>query len=242
MEIPKKIKDSIWDYCKLNDISNIDDFIIKMINQGFSIEKYGSTPFSDVLEKEIVEKVVEVPIEVKVIEYKDKEVIKEVPIEVIKYVDREVIKEVIVEKEVPIEKVVTKVEYISDKSGEDKLGETIVNLEKNISQLNTELENEKEKGEDYIEQISKKDKELDELRRNLDEVKEKLDDKSKDEKIESLNKQVDNLEKEMSKKGKELDELRRSIDVKKEKTKVENKPDIYNEDKKGGWWGSNTMK
>ena len=242
MEIPKKIKDSIWDYCKLNDISNIDEFILKMLNQGFNIEKYGSTPFSELIEKEVVEKIVEVPVEVKVIEYKDKEVIKEVPIEVIKYVDREVIKEVIVEKEVPIEKVVTKVEYISDKSGEDKLGETIVNLEKNISQLNTELENEIEKGKDYKEQISKKDKELDELRRNLD-------DKTKDDKIENLNNEVDKLVKEISKKDKELDELRRNLDVltkkleeKKEKIKGENKPDIYNEDKKGGWWGSNTMK
>jgi predicted RNase H-like nuclease (RuvC/YqgF family) len=234
MEIPKKIKDSIWDYCKLNDISNIDDFIIKMINQGFSIEKYGSTPFSDVLEKEIVEKVVEVPIEVKIIEYKDREVIKEVPVEVkvIEYVDREV----------PVEKVVTKIEYISDKSGEDKLGEIIVKLEDDISTLNSELVLEREMLSTTNKEVSKKNKELDELRRSLDELKEKLDDKSKDDKIESLNKQVDNLEKELSKKDKELDELRRSLDVKKEKTKVENKPDIYNEDKKGGWWGSNTMK
>jgi len=44
MEVPKKLKDEIWEYCRLNDISNIDEFIIKMIRQGYTIEKFGSTP------------------------------------------------------------------------------------------------------------------------------------------------------------------------------------------------------
>ena len=26
MEVPKKLKDEIWEYCRLNDISNIDEF------------------------------------------------------------------------------------------------------------------------------------------------------------------------------------------------------------------------
>ena len=69
--------------------------------------------------------------------------------------EKHIIKEVIVEKrvEVPVEvikeveKIVTKIEYISDKTTEDELGGII-----------TELKNE----------MSKKDEELDELRRNLD--------------------------------------------------------------------------
>jgi hypothetical protein len=72
MEIPKKIKDEIWEYCRVNDIPNIDDFTLKMISQGFTVEKYGAAPTArekiveKVVEKEI-EKIVEVPVE-KIIE------------------------------------------------------------------------------------------------------------------------------------------------------------------------------
>ena len=37
MEIPKKVKDEIWDYCRINDIPNIDEFILKMVSQGFTV-------------------------------------------------------------------------------------------------------------------------------------------------------------------------------------------------------------
>jgi hypothetical protein len=67
----------------------------------------------------------------------------EVPVEVIKEVEK--IVEVI--KEVPVEKVITKIEYISDKTSENELLLKIQQLE---------------------EEMSKKDNELDELRRNLD--------------------------------------------------------------------------
>ena len=66
MEIPKKLKDEIWEYCRLNDISNIDEFIIKMVRQGYTVEKFGSTPLGmgEIQEVEkIVEKVVEIPVE-----------------------------------------------------------------------------------------------------------------------------------------------------------------------------------
>ncbi len=68
MEINKTLKDEIWDYCRVNNISNIDEFTLKLIKQGFTIEKFGATPapkekiVEKVVEK-IVEKVVEVPIE-----------------------------------------------------------------------------------------------------------------------------------------------------------------------------------
>ena len=52
MEIPKQLKDDIWDYCRANNITNIDEFTIKLIRQGFTAEKYGSTPI--VPKKEIV--------------------------------------------------------------------------------------------------------------------------------------------------------------------------------------------
>lgn len=78
MELPKNIKDEIWEYCRLNDISGIDDFIVKMVKQGFTSEKFGSTPWSKEPEVKEVEKIVTKEVKV--------EVIKEVPVEVIKEV------------------------------------------------------------------------------------------------------------------------------------------------------------
>jgi predicted RNase H-like nuclease (RuvC/YqgF family) len=69
----------------------------------------------------------------------EQEKIVEVPVEIIKEVEKIV--------EVPVEKVVTKIEYIRDENNENELGEKITKLEK---------------------EMSKKDEELDQLRRNLD--------------------------------------------------------------------------
>jgi hypothetical protein len=73
MEVPKKLKDEIWEYCRLNDISNIDEFIINMIRQGYSVEKFGTTPLGTTEVKE-VEKIVEVIREVPVEKIIEKEV------------------------------------------------------------------------------------------------------------------------------------------------------------------------
>jgi len=64
MEIPKPLNDEIWDYCRVNSITNIDEFIIKLVKQGFTIEKFGATPKPN---EKIIEKIVEVPVE-KIIE------------------------------------------------------------------------------------------------------------------------------------------------------------------------------
>ena len=74
MEIPKNLKDEIWDYCRANDISNIDEFTIKLIRQGFTAEKFGSSPIPQPKDR-VIEKIVEVPVE-KVVE-----VIKEITVE-----------------------------------------------------------------------------------------------------------------------------------------------------------------
>ena len=144
-----KYNSDILDYCKLNNIDDIELFVSQCFKQGFDIKKYGllGTTLNDgeneLIKEVIVEKLVEVPVDrivekpVEVIVEKEK--IVEVPIEVI--IEKEVI------KEVPVEKVVTKVEYISDKTTEDELGGIIA-----------ELKNE----------MSKKDEKLDELRRSLD--------------------------------------------------------------------------
>lgn len=62
MEIPKDLKNEIFDYCRLNDITNIDNFMLKLMKQGFTVEKFGATPSTKIQEK-IVEKIVEVPVE-----------------------------------------------------------------------------------------------------------------------------------------------------------------------------------
>lgn len=79
MEIPKDIKDEVWDYCRVNNITNVDQFILNCLKQGFAVEKYGTSPIvPQVIEKEvekIVEKIVEVPVE-KIVEK-----VVEVPVE-----------------------------------------------------------------------------------------------------------------------------------------------------------------
>lgn len=62
MELPKDLKNEIWDYCRANNITNIDDFTLKCLKQGFSVEKYGATPVERTVEK-IVEVIKEVPVE-----------------------------------------------------------------------------------------------------------------------------------------------------------------------------------
>lgn len=76
MELPKELYDEIVEFCKVNSIENINNFVVKLTKQGFTIEKYGATPNERVVEK-TVEVIKEVPIE------KIVEIIKEVPIETI---------------------------------------------------------------------------------------------------------------------------------------------------------------
>jgi hypothetical protein len=130
---------SVQEYCKLNNIEDVDKFISKCYVDGFNIKKYGllgddSRKIGGIEEKQVEievirEKRVEVPVEVVKYVEVPVEIIKE--IEVIQYVDREVIKEVPVEiikekivnviQEVPVEKIV----YIYDKKEE----EVVTNLD-----------------------------------------------------------------------------------------------------------------
>ena len=60
MTIPKQLNDEIWDYCRANNITAIDDFMVKLLRQGFTVEKYGAAPATP---ERVVEKIVEVPVE-----------------------------------------------------------------------------------------------------------------------------------------------------------------------------------
>jgi hypothetical protein len=76
------IKKEFEDYCKLNEIEDVEHFIKKCTKDGLTLDKYGVAPFLP------------------------KSQIQEVPVE--KEIIKEVIKEIPVEKEVIIEKIVTK--------------------------------------------------------------------------------------------------------------------------------------
>jgi hypothetical protein len=185
-------------FCKLNKLE-IDDVIASAFRQGYRIEKYGllGTPGvvqEKVIEKEvIVEKRVEVPVEViiekPVIQYVEveKEIIKEIPVdrvvekivEVTKEipVEKVVIKEVI--KEIPIEKVVEKEIFITDDNQVNELLFKIQQLETDKELFSTktrELEGEVQKFSTikteieniFQNKMSKKEEELDELRHSLD--------------------------------------------------------------------------
>jgi vacuolar-type H+-ATPase subunit I/STV1 len=73
MELPKDIKDEIWQYCMANDITDINGFILTLVKSGFTIEKYGYDPNGNKPETKIVEK--------EVVKEVIKEVVKEVPVE-----------------------------------------------------------------------------------------------------------------------------------------------------------------
>jgi hypothetical protein len=149
---------SVQEYCKLNNIEDVDKFISKCYVDGFNIKKYGllgddSRKIGGIEEKQVeievireirvevpveVVKYVEVPVEiikeVEVIQYVDREVVKEVPVEIIKEKIVNVVQEVPVEKIVYIydkkeEEVVTNLDNICDKP-EPVIIEKIVEVEK----------------------------------------------------------------------------------------------------------------
>ena len=118
MEIPKELQTEIWEYSRVNNITNVDDFTLKVLKQGFTAAKFGSTPMGlgGEIEVKEVEKIVE-----KIVE---KEVIKEVEVEKIV--------EVVVEKEV----------YITDDEGLDMLNKQLADLNLQLGELkskNTDL-------------------------------------------------------------------------------------------------------
>ena len=149
MELPKKILDEIWEYCRLNKITDVDGFINKMVKQGFTVEKYGATPSERIVEKEVEKEV---------------EVIKEVPVEVIKEVEKIVEKEVYITDDEASKKLTDKIvkleEYLEVEKGRShglgirlsdntKLsgdrGREIIKLTKEIEELKLALEAEKAK-------------------------------------------------------------------------------------------------
>jgi hypothetical protein len=167
-------------YCQLNDIDP-DGFLVDCFNQGFLIEKNGLIGKTGgvqekLVEKEvIVEKRVEIPVEV----IKEVEVVKEIPIEIIKEVE--------VIKEVPVEVVIEKEVYITDDEQVNELGGKIAKLEEEKNELLLK-----------IQQLdSNKPKEVDKSKlQGLQDTIQKLlsDNKEKSDKILQLEKSLLELE------------------------------------------------
>jgi hypothetical protein len=123
---------SVKEYCKLNNIEDVDKFIIKCYTEGFNIKKYGLLGDDSEKTSGIEEKQVEIEV--------IKEIRVEVPVEVIKevIVEVEVIKEVIVEVPVPnIDKIGDEPEP-NDKA--KLLQETLQKLRKELSLKNERID------------------------------------------------------------------------------------------------------
>ena len=128
--LPKNIKDDIWNYCRANNITNMDKFIVDMVIQGLNIEKYGTSPITpQVIEKEVikeieVEKIVEVPVE-KIVEK-----VIEVPVE--KIVEKTI--------EVPVEKIIEKEVYITNNEEVENLTKDITKIKEDNKRLTEEVD------------------------------------------------------------------------------------------------------
>ena len=216
-------------FCEANNIKDKDEFIYLCFKQGFDIKKFGLLGKTGIVDEkqveiEVIREIrVEVPVEVikeirvevpvEVIKEVEKivevEKIIEVPVEVIKNVERIVEIPVEVERiiqvpvevervvQVPVETVLTKVDYVNDKSGKSELLLKIQQLESDkqlFSTITIEMEN------NFQNEMSKKDKELDELRRNLDE-------KDKTEKLKLLQETLQTLRGEIQQKNEQIKEL-----------------------------------
>ena len=184
----KEIMQAVSAFCESQEIKDVDNFMYLCFKQGFDIKRYGllgktlNDGEKDLIKEVIVEKRVEIPVEV----IKEVEKIVEVPVDRIVEIIKEVEKIVEVVKEIPVEKVVTKIEYISDKTTENEL---LLKIQ--------QLENE----------TAKKNEELDELRQTLDELRQKLDIKEDNDKVKLLQQTIQNMRSELQQKNEQIKEL-----------------------------------
>ena len=212
-------------YCNLNDL-RISEVIKKSYLEGFNIERYGLLNTGGIREKQvekevIVEKRVEIPVEVikEVVRIEYVEVEK--PIEVIKEVtvDRIVEKVVEVIKEVPVEKIV----YVTD---QEEMNSKIFQKEQEFeeqrqifSTKTQELENifhnEKKELLLKIQELETKRPEVKEIIREVEVIKEivieKEGDSSLKPKLEALQSTVQKLKQDNIEKDKKIREYEQTI-------------------------------
>lgn len=217
----KEIMQAVSAFCESQEIKDVDQFMYLCFKQGFDIKRYGflgktlnegekylntdNEGEKDLSDSRKMggeqEKRVEIPVEV----IKEVEKIIEVPVE--KEVIKEIIKEVPVEKvviqevikEVPIDRIIEKEVYITDNTQVNELLLKIQQLENEMSKKDEELDGLRRK-------ISIKDGEVNQLRQEFS---------TKTTEMENI------FQNEMSKKDEELAELSRTLDELLDKPPVE---------------------
>ncbi len=226
-------------FCESQEIKDVDNFMYLCFKQGFDIKRYGllgktlNDGEKDLIKEVIVEKRVEIPVEVikeveKIVEIPVERIVEiikevEVPVEIIKEVEKivEVTKEIPVEKvviqevikEIPIERVVEKEIYITD-------DEQIKELSNKIERLQNKPPIEKivEVPVDRIVEIVKEVEKIvevpvEKIVTNIEYIR--------DQKIENeLFGKIEQLENETAKKNKELDELSQTLDELRQKLDI----------------------
>jgi chromosome segregation ATPase len=215
----KEIMQAVSAFCESQEIKDVDNFMYLCFKQGFDIKRYGllGKTLNDG-EKDL-----------KTVGVEEKQLIKEIIVEKLVEVPVEVIKEIEVIKEVPIDRVVEKIIYTTDDNQLNELGEKNAKLEiellRNSEQLNellskiehlngeisiktTEIDNIRQEFSTKTEEMenifqnemSKKDVELDELRQ-------KLDDPVTNNKLNMLQETLQNLRNELQQKNEQIKEL-----------------------------------
>ena len=226
-------------YCNLNDL-RISEVVKKSYLEGFNIERYGLLNTGGIREKQvekevIVEKRVEIPVEVikevVKIEYveveKPVEVIKEVvkieyvevekPVEVIKEVAE--IEYVVAIKEVPVEKIV----YVTDQEEmnskifqkEQEFEEQRQMFSTKTQELENIFHNEKKELLSKIQELETKGPEVKEIIREIEVIKEIVIEKESDSslkpKLEALQSTVQKLKQDNIEKDKKIREYEQTI-------------------------------
>ena len=212
-------------YCNMNDL-RISEVVKKSFVTGFNIERYGLLNTGGIREKQvekevIVEKRVEIPVEVikEVVRIEYVEVEK--PIEVIKEVtvDRIVEKVVEVIKEVPVEKIV----YVTDQEEmkskifqkEQEFEEQRQIFSTKTQELENIFHNEKKELLSKIQELETKGPEVKEIIREIEVIKEivieKEGDSSLKPKLEALQSTVQKLKQDNIEKDKKIREYEQTI-------------------------------
>ena len=212
-------------YCNLNDLL-ISSVVKDSFTTGFNIERYGLLNTGGIREKQvekevIVEKRVEIPVEVikEVVRIEYVEVEK--PIEVIKEVtvDRIVEKVVEVIKEVPVEKIV----YVTDQEEmkskifqkEQEFEEQRQIFSTKTQELENIFHNEKKELLSKIEELETKGPEVKEIIREVEVIKEIVIEKEGDSnlkpKLEALQSTVQKLKQDNIEKDKKIREYEQTI-------------------------------
>jgi len=212
-------------YCNLNDLL-ISSVVKDSFTTGFNIERYGLLNTGGIREKQvekevIVEKRVEIPVEVikEVVRIEYVEVEK--PIEVIKEVtvDRIVEKVVEVIKEVPVEKIV----YVTDQEEmkskifqkEQEFEEQRQIFSTKTQELENIFHNEKKELLSKIQELETKEPEVKEIIREIEVIKEIVIEKEGDislkPKLEALQSTVQKLKQDNIEKDKKIREYEQTI-------------------------------